>query len=410
MANEGTSGFEGNGFKANFNLITRTVREDSLKTDSLSHNLVGVISHTVFGNYRTLSYLQYNLPQLDKVISTQTLDSVVLFMNYTSKTAYYGDLNSTIDFNVHEVNEAMDFTKTHSNSSYLYNATPIGSFSGKFKPNDSITINELGVNTRVAPTIRIKLSAAFANKLFNASASDLGSQANFISFFKGLAIVPNTLPTLGSGAIAAFNFRSSLSKIRIYYNGNLQSDFVCSNTTRKLNQFEVKNQSFELTKQKSIANFSFDTAYAQSLAGAKLKVEIKDLFSITNSGKIVSISKAELIIRPVAGSFASPFGLPARLLVLQPSATDNLNNGILDLVEPFYGGFYNSTEKYYKFNITRHIQSILMDKQQRNIDNNRGLFVLIPTDNPVSPSQIMIDTRKNIANAGIEFKIFYSEL
>ena len=411
LVNEGTQGFDGTAYKANFNLLTHTVREDSLVSDSLSHCLLGITNDPVFGISKTTSFVQYSLPQLDKVVSTQTLDSVVLYMQYTSTSAYYGDLNAIADFNVYELTEAMKYAKIYSNNTYTYNPTPIGSYSGKFTPKDSITINELGVRTRIAPTIRIKLSAAFANKMFNASSIDVGSQANFLSFFKGLAFVPTTSPGSISGSIAAFNFLGKFSKIRIYYNGNEQSDFVSIKENRRFTQFEVSNQSSNILKQKSIATFSFDTGYAQSLGGSKLKIEIKDLFkSIINPNKFISIAKAELYIRPIAGSNTTNFGLPARLLALQPSATNSLNQGILDLAEPFYGGVYNSTSKYYKFNITSHIQDLFIEKQQNNKDNNRGLFIIVPTDFPVAPSQIMIDTRKNLANAGIEFKLYYSEL
>jgi hypothetical protein len=147
------------------------------------------------------------------------------------------------------------------------------------------------------------------------------------------------------------------------------------------------------------------------MTGAKLFIKIPYLFGIIkNKAKKISVGKAEIFIRPVSGTYNSPFSLPARLLLLQPNPDNNLNAGIIDLAEPFYGGSYNSVNNEYKFNITRHIQSLFSDYQLRGINNNRGLFLITPSDYPIAPSRMQVDTRKGIAKAGIEFKLIFTEL
>jgi len=412
LANEATQGFDGYSYADSFSLLTSTIREDSIKSDSLSHNLVGEINDAVFGKYQASSFFQFRLPQLNNVISSQTLDSAVLFLQYTSTSAYYGDLNSTVAFDVVEVSEAMSSAVSHSNQNYAYNPTPIGAFTGKFRPADSINIRELGKTVKVAPCIAIKLSNAFATKLFNATSGDLSSQESFIQFFKGLGLVPTSNPSFGSGAIAAFNMFGSFSKIRIYYSDTLQSDFQVQNESKRFTKYTVINQNSDILKQKSAsAKANFDTTYAQAMGGAKTRIKIPYLFGITKpNGKKISVGKAEIIIRPLAGTFASPFTLPTRMLILQPDPTTNLNAGVLDLLEPFYGGSYNATKNEYRFNITRHIQGLFSDYQLLGKDNNRGLFLTIPTDFPIAPSRILMDMRKGIPNAGIEFKLIYTEL
>ncbi len=416
LANEGTIGFDGYSYADTFfKLLTCTIREDSIKTDSLSHNLVGVINDAVFGKYEAASFFQFKLPQLNNVISNLQLDSAVLIMQYTSPTAYYGDLNSNMAFDIVEVNEMMSSSVSHSTQNYNYDVTPIGSFSGKFRPSDSIYIRELGKMVRIAPSISIKLSTAFATKLFNAGSSDLSTQENFVQYFKGLGMVPTANPSFGSGVIAAFNMYGVFSKIRIYYDDTMQSDFLVHNDSRRFTQYKVSNQSPEITKQKSASSSSlanFDTTYAQAMTGAKTRIMIPNLFGLIDkkTNKKISIGKAEIIIRPMAGTFASPFTVPTRMLILQPDAITNRNAGIFDLFEPFYGGDYNASKNEYRFNITRHIQSLFTDYQLRGKDNNRGLFLTIPTDFPIAPSRIMVDMRKGIPNTGIEFKLTYIEL
>jgi hypothetical protein len=412
LTNEGTLGFDGYSYNDSLTLLTKTVREDSIKTDSLSHNLIGIINDQTFGKYEAISFFQFKIPQLDKVISTETLDSAVLFIQFTSKTAYYGDLNSSTSFKVYELSEAMNSSVSHSNQSYTYNPTEVGSFVGKFQLEDSVPIMELGKPIKMAPGISIKLSSALASKLFNASSANLSSQENFLQFFNGLAIVPDANPSSGSGVIAALNMRGTFSKLRIYYNDSLQSDLAVIDGARRHTQYIINNQSAAITNQKSSAKTAnFDSTFIQSMVGAKTHIQIPYLFStITSSSKKISIGKAELIIRPIAGTFSSPFDLPDRLLLLQPNPDNNLNAGIIDLLEPFYGGDYDATNNEYRFNTTRHIQSLYTDYQLNGIDNNRGLFLLAPSDFPIAPSRMFVDTRKGIPNQGIEFKLIYTEL
>jgi hypothetical protein len=412
LANEGTVGFDGYSFIDSLNMLTSTVREDSLKTDSLSHNLIGVINDAEFGRYEASSFFQFKLPQVDKVVSTQTLDSVVLFIQYTSNIAYYGDLNSELSFKVYELSESMNSAVTHSNQTYAYNPTPVGSFTGKVKLTDSMQITQLGKRVKVAPGISIKLSTAMAQKLFNASATDLKSSDNFLQYFKGLAIVPDNTPAMGSGIIAAVNLKGAFTKLRIYYNDSLQSDFGVIDNAKRFSQYKVSGQGNLIKKQKaSPSNANFDTTFVQAMAGAKTKIQFPNLFSIiTKSSKKISIGKAEIIIRPLAGSFSTPFSLPTRLLLLRPDPTTNLNAGIIDLIEPFYGGKYNSITNEYRFNITRHVQSIFTDYQLNGKNSNNGLFIVAPSDNPIMPSRIILDTKKHQNNAGIEFELVYTEL
>lgn len=405
---QGTLGYDGFSYADTLALITRTVREDSLKTDSLSHNLIGAINDPFFGNYAASSFFQFSLPQLNKVISTEKLDSVVLMMQYTSSIAYYGDLQSNVSLNVYELNEPMGGSVTHSNQAYNYFPNIIGTFNGRFNTKDTTTIRFGNKFISVPATLKIKLSDDIATKLFNANSSDLSTKDNFKNFFKGIVVKPSTT----NGSIAAFNMLGAHSMIRIYYNDSMNSDFVVEKESERFTQFEISNQSTAITKQKSASVTSnFDTCFVQSMSGAKMQIRFPNLFSlIKDPSKKISIAKAELFIRPIIGSNTTNFSLPIRLLCLQPHPTNNSNAGILDLVEFFYGGSYNSQSNHYKFFITRHIQSLFTDFQNKGINNNRGLFITIPNDFPIAPSRLMVDARKNMPNAGIELKIYYTEL
>ncbi len=412
LQNETTAGFEGYSYVDSLKIQTCTVREDSLKTDSLSHNLLGIINDPDFGVYTASSFVQFKLPQLGNVISSNTLDSAVLFLQFTSNTAYYGDINSDVIFNVFELSESMNNTISHSNQTYNYDPNPIGTFTGRLNVTDSLTQRSLGKTIKGAPGISIKLSSAFAQKLFNANSSNLSSQDNFLSFLKGIALVPVSIPAVGKGAIAAINLKGSFTKIRVYYNDTMQSDFNVQTDSKRFSSYAITGQGAQIMLQKSFAgNANFDTTFVMAMAGAKTKIKLPNLFSIIkNNGKLISVGKAEVIIRPLAGSNTSIFPLPTRLLLFSQDEATGLNAGLIDLIEPFYGGSYNSANNYYKFNITRYIQSLFTDYQNKGVNNNRGLFLTIPSDFPVAPSRLMIDARKGLQNAGIEFRLVFTEL
>lgn len=408
LNNNQNSGFNGVGYVDTFKLITRTVREDSLKTDSLSYNLIGSINDPTFGVYKAETFFELALPQFGNVISSKKFDSAVLFLQYTSTIAHYGDLNSIQNLEVVELNESMTASKQYSNNSYNVSPTVIGTYNGKFTPTDSSKYRNFKKIETIAPTLKITLSNAFGNKLFNASSSDLSSQASFLNYIKGIGIRVIGTPSSNSGAITSINLKGTFSKVRVYYDDTTHSDFVINPDSKRISTYQVSNQSSEIIKQKT-NKFNFDTGFVQSLTGAKLKIEIPNLFKII-SNKTIAVNKAEIYIRPLAGTNTSPFKIPSRLLLLQPNASNNLNAGIIDLIEPFYGGTYNSVSNYYKFNVTRHIQDLFIDKQLKGIDNNRGFFLIIPTDNPVTPSRLFVDTRKGLKDVGIEFKLYYAEL
>ena len=118
LPSDATGDFDGYRHMDTLTVFTSTVREDSLRTDSLSHNLLGVINDPVFGESKASSFAQFRLPQVGNVISSQTLDSVVLFLQFTSPTAYYGDLNTNFGFKVYELDQSMNSGITHSNTTY----------------------------------------------------------------------------------------------------------------------------------------------------------------------------------------------------------------------------------------------------------------------------------------------------
>ena len=113
---------------------------------------------------------------------------------------------------------------------------------------------------------------------------------------------------------------------------------------------------------------------------------------------------------------------PSRLLLLQPSEEDGSNAFIQDLVDVLfprsqawvgftsYGGSYNTIDETYSFGVTRHLQLLLDTYLNSGEDNNRGFYLIIPSDNPVTPSRVVLDTDNSGSAKNIQLKVTYTKL
>jgi hypothetical protein len=65
-----------------------------------------------------------------------------------------------------------------------------------------------------------------------------------------------------------------------------------------------------------------------------------------------------------------------------------------DGVSDSYGGAYNEKDGSYRFTLTKHLQNILNAKKFYNEDFNYGLYLAVPSDQPVSGARVAIDHSK----------------
>jgi hypothetical protein len=71
----------------------------------------------------------------------------------------------------------------------------------------------------------------------------------------------------------------------------------------------------------------------------------------------------------------------------------------------YLGGTYNTNKAGYSFNFLNEVQE-LFKNYAKGQNTNYGYFVLIPGDNPMSASRMLVDTRKT--QKQIQFKLTYS--
>jgi len=391
-----------------FTLFTATIREDTVTTDLLPYKLLGAMNDPEFGLSKSDFYTQFNITELNAAFNNpgNTLDSAILTVRFTSKIAYYGNLNSSQSFTVHEVSENFPVgnTAVYSDKTLSYFPTAIGIFNGSISLDDSIKVRDNDKTVTISGALRIPLTSAFGNKLLTAPANTYTNDVNFKDFFKGIVIRASSNPGSGEGAIFALTPSDAYSKITVYYNDTQQYNLNMKGSKAFAN-YRILSQPSAITDQKANPNADYSKVYLQSLTGAKVKITIPYLSDLKIDNGMV-IHKAELIVNPLANSFSTTYPLPQRLLVLQPD-TFNRSIAIPDLFSGRFNGALTSNNNYV-LNVTDFVQ-FQINKIKTGEKVSNVLHLVIPTSDPIAPSRLIVDAQKSNP-AMIKLRIVYTKL
>ncbi|MCB9261006.1 MAG: DUF4270 family protein [Flavobacteriales bacterium] len=401
---------------------TYTIKEDSLKIDSLSATLLGAIHDGDFGISSASAYLQILLREINVDFGTNpTIDSVVLSIAKHTGVPSYGSSASTNEMEVFQMAEIIQSEK-----SYYSNYKPkLGNKIGDWKYNlrlaDTVWFEEDGQMNWLINTYRIRLDKSFGEDLV--ANGNFGSNEAFLQTLNGIAIVPKSSSlAVGEGSIVALNKNSDQSKLIVYYNGNLRKEFDITSESQNISSYEVVHTNTELLNQISNPGTNYSKCYVQSMAGCKMKIEIPGLLDLAKTGGEYAINEAEITFKLESGSVTDHFSAPTRLLLVQPSEVDGSNAFILDLVDQLipptsqwlghttYGGSYNASNQIYTFRFTRHLQQLFDEYKTTGNDNNRGFYLIIPSDNPITPSRAIINTGNTGTVKNLKVNIRYTKL
>ena len=393
-------------------IVSYTIPDDSFITSTLPYQLLGVMNDPNMGVSAAKPYSELTItnlnPDFNQMGSNFTVDSAVLTIRYTSTSAYYGDLSTAQTINVFKLTDAFPANADiYSSESLAFETAPIGTYNGTFNLNDSVFIQSGNAQVKIAPSLKIKLTSAFANELFSAPAGTYKDDASFKSFLKGIVLSSSSSPTSGDGGIVALTLDDPLSQITLYYhNANDTNEYNLSmESSRNFANYEIRNQSSSITNQFANPGTDFPTNYLQSMTGSKVAVELNGLNDLYDISSQIIIHKAELIVNPQAGSFNSSYPLPQRLLVLQPD-----DNGQSIAIPDLFTGKFDGNlraDNSYALNVTEFIQfQINQGRNQQTVRNI--LHIVIPNRNPIAPSRMILDANKGTYKMALS--VVYSEL
>jgi hypothetical protein len=406
-----------------FTVTTFTIPEDSIKTDSLSLALIGAMNDPEFGTSEIGLGFQILLPEINLEFGpTPTLDSVILMLKIDPDVEGYGNLESNLDLTIHTLDEAIE-----GGNAYYSNYSPqllneIANWSGSIHPEDTVYYEENDQLVQEVGVIRIPLSFDFGNSLINAPAGTYGSNIAFLNYLNGLFIQGSASgKSIGEGGAVPIDLPHVNSKLSIYYNGGERKDLIMTTESEKFQTYTLDNRPGSLDMQLNNPNQHYTTTFVQSMGGVKTKIEIPNLIDLVKDGPVI-INEARLVLRPDPASLTEDYPAPARLLLFQPDPDDGSNAFTIDLLDLFfprspqwagnsnYGGVYDDAANTYTFRFNQHLQQILDDYLETGIDNNRGFYVTIPSDVPITPSRLILDNGSSPNDQKLEVKIIYTKL
>lgn len=342
-----------------------SVLRDSVRTDELVNNILGVVVDPVFGTTKASLYMQYNLSLSNYSFGEQqSLDSLVLSIPY-QMISVYGDSMAPLSFRVYELNELLDVdTSYYSNYTAEYLPTLLGEINLVPKPLDSVYLD----TTKVAPHFTLRLSDELGQRLLSLEDTVYYNNFDFIDSFKGLYFEP--VYAGGVGNLTFLDMYGSQSKLQLYYSNSaddsLSYSFVPSTYSASFQNFDHMDylgadpdfyrQVIEKDTTEGEQKF-----YMQTLGGVDSYIRFSSLFDNKDFAKY-AINEAKLVITdidPDNGVFAQPKNMS--LLQKRYSDIDSTSNYyyLEDTGggEAYFDGYYNNTSKQYEFRITGFMQN-----------------------------------------------------
>ena len=361
-----------------FQLEASYVLEDSVLSSRTIASTAGVIYQPAFGASTAGFGVHLRLPVNNVEFDPSAqVDSAFLYLVYYGD-GYYGDPTQSVTLDVHELLTPIDNDSSYYTETILdFDPTVIGSFSGKPNPSDT----SMTIDGAAAPAhVRIPIDLAWAQKIFDASGEpELEDNEQFLEFIRGIYV----RGTSGQ-ALLYFDLLNTFSNLVIHYtvNDTVPSTFSLqlNNECQRVNTFQHDYSGTLIDPNNPPASAS--EAYTHGMGGVRSTFFIPELDSMM--GADLAINSAELLLH-VSPNFVSPYPMPSQLfLVVLDSANNNVN--LIDQLESstLIGGTLNETERYYRFNIPRHISAVINNQ----IENRR--LALLPSGRAIFGNSVVL--------------------
>jgi hypothetical protein len=236
----------------------------------------------------------------------------------------------------------------------------------------------------------------------------LATNTDFVKFFKGLALIPDTVD---SRAIVGF---TSAPEMRLYYH-----DISTVPTTERFIRFGVANNpyfsnvhssraathlsSLQKAKQMVTSTITDNEGYVQCGAGLAMRIEMPHLRTLLNTDRNFLCSRAILEVVPVKGSYLTN-PLPAVMLMYPVDAENNIlsaSPGTLRYIRDLDLGRTSA----YEADVTSFVNTQI----QTDMNNKNALLILLDdTQNRSTVNRVYLGDQKN--QYAMKIKLFYLTL
>lgn len=356
-----------------------TVVLDSFPTSGNGVLLVGRCEDPMMGPTTAQTFFQLGLPaaaQHATIPEDAVYDSLVLVTH--PDNTWYGDTSKPLQFSVYEMMEAVDFTyagRVWNTSNFVRASTALSSVNRALSPSRDSLVLKL-------PNSK---GAEMFQKIRDKDAVFQDADA-WLNYFKGMTIKVNAND---KGAVYSFKTDSS-TVMRLHYHTTWPYyekhtiDFQLTRSEYQFNQLLTNRTGTPLEKMQDGQEeyFPDDThpyAFSQTGTGVMMKVKFPALQDIKILGKTIQLLSAQLVLKPVEGSFEQyTFPLPKKLFMAQTNATNIIGDNLTDITgeatisaAPVIDDVYRLNTNY-TFDITHYVAYLLT----LNNSAEKGLFLL----------------------------------
>jgi len=383
-------------------LTATTVREDSLPGNNLRYVLFGSMNDPLLGTISSGAYAQCGLLEPNSDFpNTEEPDSAVLFIPFINGLNFYGDKQTYQGFTITPLKTGITGTNAYYQGDVLETDPTLESrYYGPVYNYKTDSIRYKKGKSAITPGIRVRLSAGMARRLMQLPKDAYTSQEKLIENFPGIAVLPEKRDlSEGKGGFGVYDFNNVISfaykaKILLYYRDTATQVFTFTGSKNTINKGMPGVYKAAVAQQLNNPAQSYTITYAQAPNGLKTHIRIPNLLNLGQLGNI-AINKAELQLFVAPGTATALHPAPGRLNLFQPAGkTSDRNTFVEDGVSDSYGGTYNEATGSYRFTLTKHLQNLLSAKKFYNEDLNFGLYLAIPSDQPVSGARVAIDHSK----------------
>ncbi len=351
-----------------------TVIEDSIATLRKGILFAGQYQDEYFGQMSSNAYMEFTIPENFSPDDDDVLDSLTLKLKYSDLV--YGDTLTPHTFEVFRINEEMDEyddSQLYNSTSFPHDETPLGKIT--FMPEPG---KDKYLEIRLADT----LGREFLAKR-KADNEVITSESKFIEYFNGLVLKSTT----NNGAILSFvaqdttvglvlyTHRVEAEKIESSFKFNLNTDGIYFNEINGDRSNTLISQLYTRREELSSSQTG-KKSFMQAGAGIFTRLDFPSLTTLLEKDRKFVLAKAELILRPVRGSY-DDINLPSELVLYNSDKYNSLVSEIQSSDGSTLAADLNVDEiykedTYYKFDVTSYISSELVDA---HFDVDHGLIV-----------------------------------
>lgn len=385
----------------------RTVQLDSIATSATGTALIGSYTDPYFGKASAATYFRLALPPVREVATKAVYDSIELIMKPTG--SYYGDTLPQQRFSIYQLTQKLvlpeNYTALFSHQTFAASSIPLADVTIPVRPNNGDSIH-----FRLNDTKGRELFDLLKNKAQEVSSDDF-----FTEYFKGMTVRGG----INNSAVLSFQARDSALFIRLHYHvttTDIEERFFDFQMTASELQYNAITSDKSGTPLEHLAagasglpsSATGNRLFVQSITRTVTRMDFTSVPSLPELSKYGRIMRAELILRPVAGTYRD-FKLPPALTLCPADNKnyvvpgDTLSSSAGYQYGTLFTDYLNPENTRYTYDVTDYCRSLIGTDSY----SYRGLLVIPTTgDYETKFNRLIMGDGKN-AESKAQLRIYY---